>query len=321
MVADHNIITVDQDGSGDFHTIEESLEAARQYEGSKVTIQIGKGIYKEKIVISQRMITFIGEDTRATIITYDDYANLILEDGEKRGTFRTPTVFIDANDFTAMNLTFQNTAGSGTKVGQALALYVDGDRISFDNCRILGGQDTIFTAPLPPVPFELNGFRGPKEFKPRLMGKHYYKECFICGDVDFIFGGATAYFEDCEIFSNDTGKEINGYITAASTPAGEKFGYVFNRCRFTSNCPPKSVYLGRPWRNYAKVVIMNSEIGEHIMPEGWHDWGKIEARDTVFFAEYKNFGEGAVLDYREPWVKMLSDQEAENYGREIVLGF
>lgn len=321
MVETPIIIKVSKDGKGDFDTVAKALAAARQYQGNKVTIQISKGIYKEKLEISQQWLTLCGEDKNETVLTYDDYALFHMEDGTKRGTFRTPSVFMDASDFTARNLTFENTAGPGTKVGQALALYVDGDRMTFENCRILGGQDTIFTAPLPPVPYEINGFQGPKEFAPRLMGKHYYKNCFICGDVDFIFGGATAYFDGCEIFSNNIGKEINGYVTAASTPEGEAYGYVFNQCRFTSDCPPGSVYLGRPWRNFAKVVIMNSEIGEHIKPEGWHDWGKKEAQDTIYFAEYHNFGPGASLERRETWVKTLTDTQAENYTRAKVLGF
>lgn len=314
------IITVAQDGQGDYATIGEAIIAAKAYEGTPLTIKINKGTYKERLEITQDKITLLGEDKEHTIITYDRYALFLMENGEKRGTFRTQTVFIDASDFTAQNLTFANTAGFGPKIGQALALYVDGDRMSFINCRILGGQDTLFTAPLPPIAVEKNGFRGPKEFAPRLMGRHYYKDCFLCGDVDFIFGGATAYFEGCEIFSNNIGKDINGYVTAASTPEGETYGYVFNQCRFTSNCPPNSVYLGRPWRDFAKVVILNSEIGAHILPQGWHDWGKVHAQETVFYAEYKNIGKGANTDQRVPWAKVLSDEEALNYMKEKVLG-
>lgn len=321
MEQDIRTITVSQNGTSDFDTIEKAIVAAKEYENSQIIIKISNGIYREKLVIAQANVSFVGEDVNETIITYDEYATFIMKDGEKRGTFRTPTMFIDTNDFTAKNITFRNSAGPGTEVGQALALYVDGDRIIFDNCRILGGQDTIFTAPLPPVAYEKNGFRGPKEFAPRTQGSHYYKNCFICGDVDFIFGGATAYFEECEIFSNNINKENNGYVTAASTPEEAAYGYVFNHCRFTSDCPSKSVYLGRPWRNFAKVVIINSEIGEHIREEGWDDWGKTDAHETIFFAEYNNFGEGAKLDKRVPWAKTLTEQEAKNYSKEMVLKF
>jgi pectinesterase len=318
---DHTVtLTVSRDGNGDFKTIQSALDYAETHEDGKVCLFLRKGIYREKLTIRRLYLTLIGEEAAETVITYDDSALFILPDGEKRGTFRTPTVFIDTSDFTAKNLTFQNLAGPGTKAGQGLALYVDGDRITFDHCRILGGQDTLFTAPLPPAPIEKNGFRGPKEFSPRIHGRHYYKNCFICGDVDYIFGSATAYFEGCELFSNDLGREINGYVTAASTPQEEAYGYVFNHCRFTGRCQADSVYLGRPWRDYARVVIQNSELGEHIRKEGWSDWGKTYVQNTVFFAEYHNTGAGADIKHRVPWAKQLSEAEAEQYTREKVLG-
>lgn len=313
------IITVSQDGMGDYETIKNAIKAAMEYQGENITIKISKGIYKERLTINQPKLTLQGEDNINTIITYDDYANYIMADGEKRGTFRTPTIFIDTNDFVARNITFENSAGSGAEVGQALALYVDGDRITFENCRILGGQDTIFTAPLPPFAYEQNGFRGTKEFSPRIHGKHYYRNCFICGDVDFIFGGATAYFEACELYSNNMQADRKGYVTAASTSEETVYGYVFNYCKFTGDCPADSVYLGRPWRNFAKVVILNSYMGEHIKKEGWDDWGKIDAHDTVFFAEYNNTGKGAKLENRPSWIKILTQQEAENFCKEKVL--
>ncbi len=304
---------------GQFATIKEALKAATAYIGKKVQIDIEAGIYRENLVINQDFITLWGKNPTETIISYGLYAKEIMEDHEKRGTFRTSSVFIDGSDFTARNITFENTAGPGTRVGQALALYVDGDRMTFHNCRILGGQDTLFTAPLPPAPYEKNGFRGPKENAPRVHGRHWYKDCFICGDVDFIFGGATAYFEGCEIFSNYVNQDINGYVTAASTLETVE-GYVFNGCKFTSNCPTKSVYLGRPWRNHAKVAILNSYIEGHIADEGWHDWGKVEARSTVCFAEYNNTGEGAVTKKRPDWIKILTEKEIIKYSRSNVLG-
>lgn len=313
------VIEVSKEKENSFKTLGEAIIAAKKYKGTPVTIHLEKGIYKEKCIIKQDHITLEGDETFNTIITYDDYALQIMEDEEKRGTFRTPTLFIDADDFTARNLTFENSSGPGTKVGQALALYVDGDRMTFEHCRLLGGQDTLFTAPLPITPFEKNGFRGPKEFEPRKHGRHYYKDCYICGDVDFIFGGATAFFEHCEIFSNDLGQEVNGYVTAPST-AVDVPGYVFDQCRFTSNCAKGTVYLGRPWREYAKVTIMNSEIGAHIKEEGWHDWGKTQARETIQFAEYNNFGEGANVKGRPSWVKILTEEEAKQFIKENILG-
>lgn len=314
------IIYVTKGLDGKVQTIKEALELAKAYDGQPVTIRIGKGIYKEKLEIRQNHLCLSGESEDSVILTYDDYGNDIMPDGERRGTFRSYSVYIAADDFTAENITFENSSGPGSVVGQALALYVDGDHIFFDHCRMLGSQDTLFTGPLPPKEIQKGGFKGPGEFGERRDGRHYYRKCYICGDVDFIFGSATAYFEQCEIYSINRDREINGYVTAASTPYGKKFGYVFNQCRFTGNCRPDSVYLGRPWRNFAKVVIMNSEIGRHIKKEGWHNWNKPEAQGTVFYAEYNNTGEGAETARRVSWAKRLTDREAEEYSVINVLG-
>lgn len=304
-----------------FTTIGDALDEAKNYTGEEITIEIAPGIYRERLEIQQPNIFFQGTDSTKTILTYDACAKSILPDGEKRGTFRTPTLFINADDFHASNMSFENCAGKGADVGQALALYVDGDRIVFEGCRIIGHQDTLFTAPLPQVPFEKNGFRGPKENAPRVNGRHYYKDCYISGDVDFIFGSATAFFENCEIFSRELNQEINGYITAASTPQGQAYGYVFSHCHFTGNCKAGSVYLGRPWRDYAKTVILYSELGSHIHPAGFHDWNKQHTHETVFYAEYQNYGPGADLSGRGSFVRQLTDVEATEYTREKVLGF
>lgn len=316
----------------EFSTITDALLSIPKGTTEPVTIYIKKGTYKEKLVIKQPNLTLIGESKEETILTFDDYANMIMEDGSKRGTFRTPSVFIDANDFTAKNLTFQNSSGFGHQVGQALALYVDGDRMIFDNCILLGSQDTLFTAPLPPTANQPGGFTGPKEFEPRINGRHYYRNCYIRGDVDFIFGSATAFFDHCEIFSQKTddlpaakeGEEQKnyGYVTAASTAEDQKYGYVFSHCRLTSDCPKHSVYLGRPWRNFAKTVFLHCEIGKHIREEGWHDWNKPEAHETMLYAEYQSTGEGAKAikeGKRASFSKQLSNSEALNYTVEKVL--
>lgn len=318
--------------ASDFHTIAQAINSIPADNKEPVTIFIRKGIYNERLVINKPFITLEGEDLENTIITYGDYALMLMEDGSKRGTFRTPSVFIDTDDFTAKNIQFVNSAGFGKDVGQALALYVDGDRIVFDHCNLIASQDTLFTAPLPPTAFQAGGFTGPKEFSKRKNGRHYYYNCFIRGDVDFIFGGATAYFDQCEIFSQKTDdlppasseeeQKVYGYVTAASTPEGQEYGYVFNQCRLTSDCPKKSVYLGRPWRSFAKTIFMNCELGEHIKDEGWHDWNKADAHTTILYAEYNNTGAGAeaiLKGKRAPFSKQLSENEAQNYTIEKVL--
>lgn len=311
---------VSKKGDREFTLISEALETAKGYAGKEVLIHIEPGIYREKLVVRQNNISFIGKKTEETLIVFSDGAFDITHDGDKRGTFRTPSVFIDADYFYACNITFANDAGQGDKAGQALAVYADGDHLTFENCRFDGFQDTLFTAPLPQKELQPGGFKGPKQFAPRRHGRHLYKNCYIAGNIDFIFGGATAYFEDCEIFMKNREGDVKGYVTAPSTFEGQKYGYVFNGCRFTSDCPPQSAYLGRPWRNHAKAVVINSELGAHIKKEGWHDWNKKEAWDTMFFAEYGNTGPGAGND-RAPFVKMLTKDEADEYTRERVLGF
>lgn len=313
------MIRVAKDGSGDFLTIGEALLSLPESSGSPITISIAPGVYKERLEIKTPYLTLEGEDAAGTVITYDLYALMPMEDIGKRGTFRSYSVLVDTHDFTAKNLTFENNSGPGSLVGQALALYVDGDRVKFENCRMIASQDTLFTGPLPPREIEPNGFIGPKQNAPRINGRHYYKNCYLRGDIDFIFGSATAFFEGCEIHSQDIGREINGYATAASTPEGQEYGYVFWDCRFTGSCPDHTVYLGRPWRNYAKTVILNSYIGPHIHPEGWHNWNKKEAESTLFYAEYNNYGPGSNMDARPGWVARLSEEEALHYTREAVL--
>ena len=313
-------IYVNPNGHRDATTLTEAFALAMTVpEEITVEIHIAAGTYKEKLDLERSNVTLIGEDAQTTLLSFDDYALFMMPDNIKRGTFRSYTIFVHGNHFTAKNLTFANTAGFGANVGQAVAVYADGDCMTFENCRFLGRQDTLFTAPLPPSVIEWGGFRGPRENAPRDNGTHYYKNCYIEGDVDFIFGGAAAYFEECEIHSLARGNDPEGYITAASTPEGRPFGYVFDKCRFTSDCAPETVYLGRPWRNYAKTVIMNSELGAHIKKEGWHDWNKEEARELTYYAEYNNFGPGASPETRVSWSHQLTGEEAKKYAKENIL--
>ncbi len=319
------MIHIAQDGSGDFTTIGEALSSLSPDNASEQILYIHKGIYKEQITVSIPYVTFIGESAGETILTYDLYARMKMEDGGKRGTFRSYSCFIDTHDFTAKNLTFENSSGPGSLVGQALALYVDGDRIAFENCRFLGYQDTLFTGPLPPKEKEPGGFVGPKEFAPRIVGRQYYKNCYIEGEVDFIFGSAVAYFEHCEIFSkcreglSEEADPIHGYVTAASTPEGASYGYVFESCRLTGNCPPHSVYLGRPWREFAKTVFLRCYLGDHIRPEGWHDWNKEIAHTTAYYGEYESYGPGAAPESRADWTHQLKKDDLAAYTKEAVL--
>lgn len=278
---------VAQDGSGNFKTVQEAFDAVPDFRKNTTTIFIKKGIYKEKIILasSKKMVKIIGEDVNTTILTYDDYAQKKNAFGEEKGTSGSASFYSYGSDFSAENITFQNTAGP---VGQAVAMFVDGDRTSFKNCRFLGFQDTLYTYG--------------KE------SRQYYKDCYIEGTVDFIFGTSTAVFDNCEIFAKKA-----GYLTAASTPEHIKYGYVFLNCKITGDANANSFFLGRPWRPNAKTVFINCNLGDLIKPAGWDHWGKESNKQSAYYAEYKNTGPGAQPEKRVSWSHQLTDTEAKEY--------
>lgn len=309
------------DGSGDYLTVGQALKSLDDTD-RRVVIQVKNGVYKEKITVDRPNVTLVGENVESTVITYDDYARKLFDDGTEYGTFNSYTIIITGDGFEAKNITFENSAGSGKIKGQALAAYVDADHTAFKSCHFKGYQDTIFTAPLPAEPILKDGFKGPGLNKERKMSSQYYENCLIEGDVDFIFGSATAVFKDCTIVSLDRGEKkngVNGYITAASTPEGSKYGYVFINCRLLGKCAPATVYLGRPWRNYAKTVFVNCYMDDHIKSEGWHNWDKVDSEKTTFYAEYNSSGPGGEMDKRVSWVKILTDEQANEYTVEKIL--
>lgn len=308
------------------YTASEAVYPAIQEDIAPAIIHIAPGTYREKLSLERPRVTLEGNSAEDTTLVYGDYANDLMEDGSKRGTFRTASFYIHTHDVTARHLTFKNDAGFGTDVGQALAMYADGDRISFYDCRFLGSQDTLFTAPLPQKEAKPGGFTGPGQSRPRIMGRQYYKNCFIQGDVDFIFGGAAAYFDHCHIYvkkrplpppeSPDT-QLIYGYVTAASTFENEPYGYVLESCQIEGDCPDGSVYLGRPWREFAKTVYLRCELGSIIHPEGWQDWGKTHGH--FYYGEYQSYGPGASPETRADFSHQLTDEEAAEYTLENVL--
>lgn len=307
------MIYVAQDGTGDFFTIQDAIDSISH--NKPETIYIKKGIYKEKLVIETPHLTFIGEVAKETIITFSDYAKKQWNESEIYQTFRTYTALIGANHLHFSNLTFKNEAGKGCAVGQAIALYVDGDCIQFHDCYFLAHQDTLFTGPLPPTPIIAGSFVGPREHAKRKVGRQYFNNCYIQGDIDFIFGSATAYFEKCILVSNPL--EGNSYITAASTQQEEPYGYVFESCQLLSEAKAQTVFLGRPWREYAHVAFLNCYMGEHIHPLGWDDWGKVRAHETVQFVEYNSYGPGATLTQRASYAKIIDTKTY--YTRDRVL--
>lgn len=312
-----------------YPTIMQAIASIPTDNRDPVTIEVAPGTYHEKVTLDRPNVRLVGSSAEECVITYGDYAKDLMPDGSKRGTFRSYTFLLDADHVTLENLTIRNSACPRSKVEQAIALYADGDGLTIRSCRLESYQDTLFTGPLPPTAIKPGGFVGPKEFAERRVGHQYYKDCYICGDIDFIFGSAIAYFENCEIASvfseelspdADGNAPVYGYATAASTPEDSPYGYVFDHCRFTSSCPKNSCYLGRPWRDYAKTVLLNCYLGDHIRPEGFHDWNKPNAREHAFYAEYNSTGPGAYgKEQRASFVHALSDEEALHYAKDKVL--
>ena len=293
-------IVVARDGTGEFRNISDAIEVCRAFMDYHKVIYVKKGTYKEKIIVPQWLqnIEICGEDRDQTIITYDDHANLSMDgsfwpaglkqqlqamgDRPILGTFRSFTVRIDGNDITFKNITIENNAA---KLGQAVALHTQGDRLQFVNCRFLGNQDTVYTG----------------------MGntRLYFKDCYIEGTTDFIFGPSVVWFEGCAIHC-----KADSYITAASTPKDSPFGYIFNNCTITVASNVSKVYLGRPWRDYGYTLFMNCELPKQICPEGWHHWEK-HREQTARYAEYNNHGEGANTKQRASWSRQLTKKEVQ----------
>lgn len=296
-------ITVAQDGSGNYKTIQEAVNSIRDLGEKEVKIQVKNGTYKEKLIIPswKIRISIVGEDVEKTIITYGDYSgkpNPIGKDvfgNAKFSTYTSFTVLFQGNDIHLENLTIINSSG---RVGQAVTLHVEGDRFIAKNCRFLGNQDTLYAA--------------------TENSRQYYQDCYIEGTTDFIFGKATVVFQNCTIKSLS-----DSYVTAASTSSQQKFGFVFINCKLIADETVTKSYLGRPWRPYAKTVFITCELGKHILPEGWNPWkGDKMFPDkelTVFYAEYKNKGDGASPKTRLSWTKQLTDKEAKNYTLKNIL--
>lgn len=286
-------IIVAADGSAKFKSVQEAIMSVPAASpDNPVVIRIKPGRYKELIYLQRekRYFRLIGEDAEKTVLTYDLNANLVGLDGKPIGTFRTASTVIDADDVTAENITFENSAGP---VGQALTVRVDGDRVVFRNCRFLGWQDTLL----------LN------------RGRQYFENCYIAGHVDFIFGAATALFERCHIHCLR-----DGYITAASTPADQPFGFVFSNCKITGETPAVRTYLGRPWRAFASTIFINTEMSEVVRPEGWHNWNFPEREKTARYAEADSKGSGANPRARVAWARQLTKAEAKAITMKRVLG-
>ena len=299
-------IVVSADGHGDYRTVQEGIDACPDYSHQEITrILIRKGTYKEMVSIPHTKFRLYikGEGADNTLITYDKYAKALWPGRDIAvGTSGSASIYIHASYITFEDIAFENSAGEGKEIGQAVAVFTDGDFLFFNRCRFLGNQDTLYTYG------RFGKFGGIK--------RNYFKDCYIEGTTDFIFGTSIAYFENCHIHSKK-----NSYVTAASTLQGQKYGYVFVDCRLTADEGIDKCYLGRPWGAYAKTVFIHCELGSHILPEGWHDWekeGKPDTKKNSYYAEYGNFGPGA-RGPRVKWAHTLREKDLREYSFEKVM--
>lgn len=295
------------DGTGDFYSIQRALDAAPR-DGALVLV--APGTYREVLTIDKPNIRLRSADSDAskTIVVNDRSA------GANGGTLHSATVSVTSDNFFAENITFENDfnathpqlpAGS-----QALALLVTGDRAVFHNVRLLGNQDTVYAGSRNCAP----------DGQKCIPARQYFSDCYIAGNIDFIFGDGKAVFDHCEIHST---AHDGGFITAQGKHyAEEDSGFVFDHCKLVADAGVTGkVYLGRPWRPYATVVYLNTEMGGHIDPAGWREWhpGETHSIDTAYYAEYNSTGSGAQHDQREPHTHFLTQEQARKFAPSVFL--
>ncbi len=281
-------IIVAQDGSGDFKTIGAAMDCVRGYRPEPSVMIVKEGVYNEKIIVFSWIqdLKIVGEGPDKTQIVWGDYNGL-----NQMGTFKTHTMLVQGTHITLENLTIENSSG---RRGQAVALHIDGDRCTVRNCRLLGNQDTLLTG--------LGGTR------------NYFVDCYIEGTTDYIFGPSTVWFENCTLHCKS-----DSFITAAATPGNQRYGYVFNNCKVTTDEGVTKMHLGRPWRANAAVIFMHCELPAAILPVGWNNWGNAANEQTARYAEYKNTGPGANTSERAAWTKILTDTQAAQVTLNNVL--
>ncbi len=302
-------LMVAKDGSGNYLTVQEAINAAPAGGTAAFTIFIKDGRYKEKITIpsNKTFIQLIGESVANTILTYDDYAGKYTSCSATLGTQNSASFSVNANDFSAVNITFENSYGDGS---QAVTVLVNADRAVFKNCRFLGNQDTVY----------LKGGGTPK---------CYFKSCYIDGNIDFIFGSAVALFDSCIVYAKTRTATATSYITAPNTPTGQPYGFVFRDARLPNNTGVTSYYLSRPWPSPSealtaqKTVFLNSLLSSHIHPAGWSVWNANSITANIYYGEYQSkYFNGSLLDVstRVPWSFQLTQPEADSYTTANIFG-
>lgn len=295
------------DGSADFRTIQAAVDSLGPAGG---VIPIRPGVYAEKIVIYKPNVELrgTGASPRDVVLSWN------LNAAAAGGTFKSASTTVSGDDFYAENLTFENTYSRTHPLtaegSQAVALRVTGDRAVFGHVSFLKSQDTLYAASVACMKSE-SGCR---------PSRQYFADCYIEGNIEYIFGDALAYFDNCEIHSL---VHSSVAITAQSkVRADEKSGFVFHRCRLTAEPGATRVYLGRPWRAFASVVLLECEMGPEIAPAGWREWehdGK-PSLPTAFYGVYGSRGLGANSATRNAHSHQLTAQQAAAYSLPTLFG-
>ena len=313
---------VARDGSGDFTSIQAAIDAIPEGNRAPVIVIVRMDEYHERVIVNKDNVRIIGEARDRTVLTATGHALEKDPDGSERGTFLTATLMVTGNHVEVENLTIRNDAGDGREVGQAVAVYAAGDRGVWRNCRMIAHQDTLFCGPLmPKVVHDIAPYVSRAECVPSVgdcpetRSRQYFEDCWIQGDVDFIFGPYRCWFERCTLFMNARG----GWYTAANTPEKQPWGMVFHRCVLTGECEPGAAMLGRPWRRFARTLFMDCEMDEHVSPRGFSDWDDAR-RVTDRLGEYGTTGARADQQTRHPAQRRLSAEEAACVTLQEVIG-
>ncbi|KAK4492650.1 hypothetical protein RD792_003468 [Penstemon davidsonii] len=283
-------IKISQDGNGDFKTINEAIQSIHLPNTRRVILHINSGVYREKVNIPRTMhfITFLGNVSDPPTITGNDTASSVSGRDAPPRTFQSATVAVDANYFVAINVKFENTAPHvvGSVGGQAVALRISGNKAAFYNCSFYGAQDTLYDH----------------------KGLHFFSNCFIQGSVDFIFGYGTSLYENC--YLNSVTKKVASVTAQKRTNSSMSSGFSFKNCTISGS---GSIYLGRAWGDYSRVVFSYTFMDKIVLPQGWSDWGDRNRDQKVYYGEYKCSGPGSNLTGRVPWVRVLTDEEAKPF--------
>lgn len=317
------IYVIAQDGTGDFTSIQAAIDALPDGNRAPTTLLVRMEEFHEKVIVNKDNLRIVGEARDRTVLTNSGCAKDLDADGQEKGTFLSYTLLITGRNVEIENITVRNDAGDGRDVGQAVAVYAAGDRGVFRNVKMIAHQDTLFCGPvnekvrLDALPREIYTTAHTENLGscPPVYGRVYLEDCFIQGDVDFIFGPYRCWFERCTLFMNPRG----GIYTAANTPEPSPYGMVFHRCRLTGACEPGKAALGRPWRAFARTVFLHCEMDEHVNPAGFEDWmGGSPVTERC--GEFATTGAREDQSTRHPKQKRLSAQEAETLTLREVLG-